>query len=125
MTEEWNVGGTSIIRAKSTNPLIQEATPLTVEVDVPVHSLGVELVTTTGTKIGTVSARNLKNYMKTLAEGEEDKKVVELAVGSVGNRFSHQQKVQKQQRASHEKFCLKFQPHGKAYILILLMVKMI
>lgn len=83
MTEEWNVGGTSIIRAKSTNPLIQEATPLTVEVDVPVHSLGVELVTTTGTKIGTVSARNLKNYMKTLAEGEEDKKVVELAVGSV------------------------------------------
>ena len=51
MTEEWNVGGTSIIRAKSTNPLIQEATPLTVEVDVPVHSLGVELVTTTGTKI--------------------------------------------------------------------------
>lgn len=83
MTEEWNVGGTSIIRAKSTNPLIQEATPLTVEVDVPVHSLGVELVTTTGTKIGTVSARNLKNYMKTLAEGEEDNKVVELAVGSV------------------------------------------
>lgn len=83
MTEEWNVGGTSIIRAKSTNPLIQEATPLTVEVDVPVHSLGVELVTTTGTKIGTVSTRNLKNYMKTLAEGEEDKKVVELAVGSV------------------------------------------
>ncbi len=83
MTEEWNVGGTSIIRAKSTNPLIQEATPLTVEVDVPVHSLGVELVTTTGTKIGTVSARNLKNYMNTLAEGEEDKKVVELAVGSV------------------------------------------
>lgn len=83
MTEEWNVGGTSIIRAKSTNPLIQEATPLTVEVDVPVHSLGVELVTTTGTKIGTVSARNLKNYMKTLAEGEENKKVVELAVGSV------------------------------------------
>lgn len=83
MTEEWNVGGTSIIRAKSTNPLIQEATPLTVEVDVPVHSLGVELVTTTGTKIGTVSARNLKNYMKTLAESEEDKKVVELAVGSV------------------------------------------
>ena len=83
MTEEWNVGGTSIIRAKSTNPLIQEATPLTVEVDVPVHSLGVELVTTTGTKIGTVSARNLKNYMNTLAEGEEDNKVVELAVGSV------------------------------------------
>ena len=83
MTEEWNVGGTSIIRAKSTNPLIQEATPLTVEVDVPVHSLGVELVTTTGTKIGTVSARDLKNYMKTLAEGDEDKKVVELAVGSV------------------------------------------
>ncbi len=83
MTEEWNVGGTSIIRAKSTNPLIQEATPLTVEVDVPVHSLGVELVTTTGTKIGTVSAQNLKNYMKTLAEGEEDNKVVELAVGSV------------------------------------------
>lgn len=83
MTEEWNVGGTSIIRAKSTNPLIQEATPLTVEVDVPVHSLGVELVTTTGTKIGTVSARNLKNYMKILAEGEEDNKVVELAVGSV------------------------------------------
>lgn len=83
MTEEWNVGGTSIIRAKSTNPLIQEATPLTVEVDVPVHSLGVELVTTTGTKIGTVSARNLKNYMKTLAEGEDDNKVVELAVGSV------------------------------------------
>lgn len=83
MTEEWNVGGTSIIRAKSTNPLIQEATPLTVEVDVPVHSLGVELVTTTGTKIGTVSARDLKNYMRTLAEGDEDKKVVELAVGSV------------------------------------------
>ena len=83
MTEEWNVGGTSIIRAKSTNPLIQEATPLTVEVDVPVHSLGVELVTTTGTKIGTVSARNLKNYMKTLAEGEKNNKVVELAVGSV------------------------------------------
>lgn len=83
MTEEWNVGGTSIIRAKSTNPLIQEATPLTVEVDVPVHSLGVELVTTTGTKIGIVSAQNLKNYMNTLAEGEEDKKVVELAVGSV------------------------------------------
>lgn len=83
MTEEWNVGGTSIIRAKSTNPLIQEATPLTVEVDVPVHSLGVELVTTTGTKIGIVSARNLKNYMNTLAEGEEDNKVVELAVGSV------------------------------------------
>lgn len=83
MTEEWNVGGTSIIRAKSTNPLIQEAAPLTVEVDVPVHSLGVELVTTTGTKIGTVSARDLKNYMRTLAEGDEDKKVVELAVGSV------------------------------------------
>lgn len=83
MTEEWNVGGTSVIRAKSTNPLIQEATPLTVEVDVPVYSLGVDLVTTTGTKIGTVSARDLKNYMRTLAEGEEDKKVVELAVGSV------------------------------------------
>lgn len=83
MTEEWNVGGTSIIRAKSTNPLIQEATPLTVEVDVPVYSLGVDLVTTTGTKIGTVSARDLKNHMRTLAEGEEDKKVVELAVGSV------------------------------------------
>lgn len=83
MTQEWNVGGTSIIRAKSTNPLIQEATPLTVEVDVPVYSLGVDLVTTTGTKIGTVSARDLKNYMRTLAEGEEDKKVVELAVGSV------------------------------------------
>lgn len=83
MTEEWNVGGTSIIRAKSTNPLIQEATPLTVEVDVPVYSLGVDLVTTTGTKIGTVSARDLKNYMRTLAEGEKDKKVVELAVGSV------------------------------------------
>ena len=83
MTEEWNVGGTSIIRAKSTNPLIQEAAPLTVEVDVPVHSLGVELVTTTGAKIGTVSARDLKNYMRTLAEGDEDKKVVELAVGSV------------------------------------------
>lgn len=83
MTEEWNVGGTSIIRAKSTNPLIQEATPLTVEVDVPVHSLAVDLVTTTGTKIGTVSARDLKNYMRTLAEGDEDKKVVELAVGSV------------------------------------------
>lgn len=83
MTEEWNVGGTSIIRAKSTNPLIQEATPLTVEVDVPVHSLGVDLVTTSGTKIGTVSARDLKNYMKTLAEGDENKKVVELAVGSV------------------------------------------
>ena len=83
MTQEWNVGGTSIIRAKSTNPLIQEATPLTVEVDVPVYSLGVDLVTTTGTKIGTVSARDLKNHMRTLAEGEEDKKVVELAVGSV------------------------------------------
>lgn len=83
MAQEWNVGGTSIIRAKSTNPLIQEATPLTVEVDVPVYSLGVDLVTTTGTKIGTVSARDLKNYMRTLAEGEEDKKVVELAVGSV------------------------------------------
>lgn len=83
MTEEWNVGGTSIIRAKSTNPLIQEASPLTVEVDVPVYSLGVELVTTTGAKIGTVSARDSKNYMKTLAEGDENKNVVELAVGSI------------------------------------------
>ena len=83
MTQEWNVGGTSVIRAKSTNPLIQEAKPLTVEVDVPVHSIGVELVTTSGTKIGTVAARDMKNYMKTLAEGDEDKNVVELAVGSV------------------------------------------
>lgn len=127
MTQEWNVGGTSIIRAKSTNPLIQEATPLTVEVDVPVYSLGVDLVTTTGTKIGTVSARDLKNYMRTLAEGEEDKKLsnLPLALLFVCNLCSHQQKVQKQQRENKEKFCLKSQPHGKAYILILLMVKMI
>lgn len=83
MDEEWNVGGTSVIRAKSTNPLIQEATPLTVEVDVPVHSLSVELVTTTGTKIGTVSASNVKGLMKTLSQEDQDNQVVELAVGSV------------------------------------------
>lgn len=83
MDEEWNVGGTSVIRAKSTNPLIQEAAPLTVEVDVPVHSLSVDLVTTTGTKLGTVAAKDVKGLMKILATGEENKQVVELAVGSI------------------------------------------